>query len=92
MQTKRHPLCCSWYLNFVVLTATKLFRATGCSSRFAHVPFYSLSHFHTKMAKPIYSRERPKLLHKKSGFTVFNVSQKYDSQEESLQNQRKIKF
>lgn len=78
MKTKRHPLCCSRYLNFLVLTATKQFRATGFSSLFAHIPFHSLSCFHTKMVKPIYPRQRPKLLHKKSAFFFFNISQKYD--------------
>lgn len=73
VKSKRHPLCYSWYFNFLVLTATKLFRATVFSSLFAHIPFHSLSAFHTKMVKPIPPRGGPKLLHKNSGFFLFLV-------------------
>jgi len=71
MKTKRHPLCCSRYLNFLVLTAAKLFRLTGFSSLFSHIPFHSSSGFHTKIVKPTHPSERPKLLQKNSGFFFF---------------------
>lgn len=77
MKTKRHPLFSSQYLNFLVLSATKQFRATGFSSDFAHFLFHSLFGCHTKMVCSIHPRETVALLHKKYGL-LKNVSQEFD--------------
>lgn len=71
MKTKRHSLYSSQYLNFLVLTATKQFRATGFFSHFSHFIFHSLFGFHTKMVCLICPREIVELLHKKYAWIFF---------------------
>lgn len=92
MKTKRHPLFSSQYLNFLVFTTTKQFRATGFSSQVACFLFHSLFVFHTKMVCPIHSRERVELLHKKYGFLKKCFTGIWwNSEEENLENHWKVK-